>query len=69
MQNTLVTPAKTLGSTTSNEGTEDRMETTTTEAPVVCHPRANTIVAPGGTVTVVPAATATGTNIVRNVRR
>ena len=68
MQNTLVTPAETLGSATVNEGTEDRMEITTTEAPVVRHPRANTIVAPGGTVTVVPAATATGTNIVRNVR-
>ncbi len=44
------------------------IETVTTEAPVVYHPRANTIVAPGGSVTVVPAVTATATNSARNVR-
>jgi hypothetical protein len=74
MQNTLVTPAEALGN--SNEMVEMRPEmitavataTTATDAPVVRHPRANTIVAPGGTVTVVPAATATGSNVVRNVR-
>ncbi len=36
---------------------------------MVRHPRANTIIAPGGTVTVVPAATATGTNNTQNVRQ
>ncbi len=39
------------------------------EAPVVHHPRANTVVAPGGTIAVIPAATATDANNTRNVRQ
>ena len=54
MQITLVTPADSFVNITSDEVAEERTETVkmvATEAPVVRHPRANTIVAPGGTVT------------------
>jgi hypothetical protein len=70
MQITLVTPADSFVNITSDEVAAERTETVkmvAMEAPVVRHPRANTIVAPGGTVTVVPASIATGTNSTRNV--